>query len=177
MPNYAWDSWFYGPLSYDEKIQGNMIHENGMTLGMRAGPETAESNLLHEMAHFIEIDDARAFSYRWGLSNPKVEIMGRICLEPQTCQDVLREIRVIAIQSKLADLFDVPGQIEENVNALKFLEDMAYVYRHYGIEGHDFENVYPFMLEDVRNIKATLKIDDLKREWDRKISLWPLTGA
>lgn len=106
----TYQSWFEkAPLTYSSKVEGNHVIDGRLVLGMRAGPEVKKINLLHEMAHFIEIDDARCMVYGWGLKVPETYIPGhRPFYDPQTFQAGAREIRVSAIQRVLAQHFHVP---------------------------------------------------------------------
>lgn len=86
---------------------------NGIILGGKAGPQVHVSNLLHEMAHFIEIDDARCTQPGWGLRVRQVYFMGESYNDPRTYQATLREARVGAIQLELAEFFGVKYDYEE----------------------------------------------------------------
>lgn len=101
-------SWFQGTkLRFDPDTEGNKIVDGRMVLGMRAGPVRNDPlTLLHEMAHFIEIDDARCTVDGWGLQVPYLSIPPYApCKNPQTFQAAAREIRVSAIQRVLAHHF------------------------------------------------------------------------
>ena len=95
-------------MTFDRNVQGNRIEDGRMILGMRAGPEVGDvDSLLHEMGHFIEIDDARCTSYGWGLDVRMAYFPGHPpCHDPQTFQACEREIRVTAIQQALATHFN-----------------------------------------------------------------------
>lgn len=90
-------------LTWSREIEGNNTSEGRMVLGMRAGPSASIGSLLHEMAHLVEIDDARCHRHAWGLEVTQVEVLGEIYTEPRTFQCSIRELRVTAIQKVLSD--------------------------------------------------------------------------
>ena len=101
-----------------------MLNRDGeLVLGCRAGPEVSYVNLTHEMAHFIEIDDARMMLPRWGLRLPRVYVAGRECVEPVTTQITEREIRVIAYQANLLEYLGSPQTVESTIESLQWLPD------------------------------------------------------
>lgn len=83
------------------------LDERGrLMFGVWAGPAARVSNLLHEMAHFVEIDERRMGKRGWGLRLPKMHYIpgpygGSTWCEPTTMQITAREIRVIAYQHHL----------------------------------------------------------------------------
>lgn len=60
-----------------------------------------EGLLLHEVGHFLEINEARCFRYGWGLEMHKVEICGREYDDMFSFAACSREIRTMAIQRAL----------------------------------------------------------------------------
>jgi hypothetical protein len=82
-----------------------------LVLGGRAGPYSGLSNLLHEVSHFVEIDDARCtknnFGFRYGkwIACP-ISARGG-WYQPSTNQAIMREIRTFVIQYRLMDYLEV----------------------------------------------------------------------
>jgi len=57
-------------ISFEPRVEGQEIVNGLPVIGARAGPEIALWNLIHEMAHFVEIDDKRMCAdYRYSNSN------------------------------------------------------------------------------------------------------------
>lgn len=178
---HDWRDWFRGPLSYSESVEGNSVRDSGeMILGLRSGPEVCVSALVHEMAHFIEIDDSRAFSTGWGLEFRIVEIMGHSCCEPTTCQGLLREVRVCAIQMQLSSHFGMSpdkADLEYTVKSLRHLPDYCMGFAHYGISGFHDADLHGPIWDDVQKRSQALEIPALWAEWNRKLGLSSFAGT
>lgn len=101
--------------------------EDRVVLGPWAGPEATISNLVHEMSHFVEIDERRMTAYGWGLHVPEIHIAGRLCLEPQTMQATERELRVIAFQVNVLEYLGFPRSIRDLVAPLDWMPDFVFV--------------------------------------------------
>lgn len=96
------------PIAIDTvKHSTQWLDERGkLVLGVWAGPRAKTDNLLHEMAHFVEIDQPRMGMCAWGLRLPKMHYMpgqygGHSWCEPKTMQISARELRVMALQHHL----------------------------------------------------------------------------
>lgn len=140
-------------------------------LGMCAGTKEPKlSNLLHEMAHFIEIDDRRCGMYGWGLKLPRIVGTSRYGINYdsfKTDQHIRREIRVCAVQLNLAQHFAISDKelgLEYLANTLTLLPD-----------------THTFCLRDKRPLQiklaeslvkaqklARFSADAALREWERK---------
>lgn len=104
------------------------IDEAGnVVLGPWAGPEALISNLVHEMSHFVEIDEGRMTEFGWGLHVPEIHIAGRLCLEPQTRQATERELRVIAFQVNVLEYLGFPRSVRDLVEPLDWMPDWVFV--------------------------------------------------
>jgi hypothetical protein len=116
-------------IRLDPVVQGNRILENGViSFGASAALHIKNENLLHEMSHFVEVDQRRMAMHGWGLRcKTKVKVMGQYYNEPRTCQATLRECRVIAYQANLAELFDIPHDVVDFARALQWMSDTAFV--------------------------------------------------
>lgn len=164
---FPWDSWFTGPMCYSATMEGNRCDALGMTLGMAIGERMeVPAALLHEMGHFIEIDDARTFQTGFGLRYPDREHLA-------TCRGILRECRVAAIQSVLAKLFNVDGEIVDTVESFRYLlPDWPVAFRHFGVNDQNDSTLCEKLLHYVHQLSASYTPKGLRAEWDRKISLW-----
>jgi hypothetical protein len=117
-------------IDYDWKIQGMRIEEEPgrMIFGGRCGPDNHDvASLCHEMAHFVEIDDARCMMRNWGLRYTQVEVFGQLYPQAVTCQGAMREIRVIALQKNLHKTLGVKEYIHKTTRSLEHLHDWCFV--------------------------------------------------
>ncbi len=118
-------------------MQGQRVHDNGaVILGTKAGPGYSLSNLVHEMAHFVEIDEGRMAEPGWGLRVPEQWAYNRMCFEPTTCQATVREIRVMAFQLNILEYLGWPGDENDLINALQFMPDTAFVPLETGVSAY-----------------------------------------
>lgn len=111
-------------LKWDTSQQGI---DGTVALGGRAGPEVSIVNLCHEMAHFVEIDDARCVTEGWGLIVPQQFVYDRMCCNPVTHQGTDREIRVAAYQYHLLQYLGIYRTPAYLVSSFHFLPDFCFV--------------------------------------------------
>lgn len=97
----TWLRDFLAPIEYDSKISGQKVNGDRIKIGPWAGPETAISNVLHEVCHFVEIDEARMRESGWGLIVPTQFLFGKMFNEFSTPKHIYREQRVWAYQLNL----------------------------------------------------------------------------
>lgn len=110
------------------EVEGNRIIDGRLAVGMRAGPSLSVSNLLHEMAHFVEIDDRRCGMAGWGLKTPRVLMYTPHYGHPvydsfKTAQHIEREIRVCAFQANAGAALGVALDVEELARPFLYLPD------------------------------------------------------
>lgn len=117
LPGSNIEDWFYHPsvrMNMDATYHGwlpenhgKLVERNYLLFGGRAVSyhEPEMFNVIHEMAHLIEIDDARAITPGWGLqAGTWKEIPGLWSgREAQTAQCIEREVRVMAIQAVITE--------------------------------------------------------------------------
>ena len=99
-------------------------------IGTRAGPKNQLYNVLHELAHFIEIDENRCNKPGWGLKygkwvdNPFPRPYSPAGWhEYSTDQHIRREIRVWAYQANLHQHFGLKVDFEDLAEAALYLPD------------------------------------------------------
>src|SRR5271155_2850520 len=106
-PRFASKLWrnlwkpYDSPIEITVNLEGMRVIDGCLSLGCRTGPVRTSFGLLHEMSHFVEIDDARMLTEGWGLRLPEVYVPGqyaRMCAVPVTKQATERELRVSAYQ-------------------------------------------------------------------------------
>ena len=111
----------------------NSILDNRFMFGTWAGPTAKESNLLHEIGHFVEIDDARCHLPDWGLKGGKwIEVCGRYINEGMTTKKAVeREIRTIGIALVLHEHFGLAPMDEDVSDSRYWAEVCQYIDGYY----------------------------------------------
>jgi hypothetical protein len=154
-------------------------------IGNRAGPALALSNLVHELCHFVEIDDARMTVHGWGLHVPQVVILGQVCNEPVTKKMTERELRVIAYQLNVLESIGAPSRAKNLVSSLQYMSDFIYVPLEdgrsaYGEDSPDREEMSSrekdasrirWMANKVTELRAQYTLERFDREFFRKAQL------
>lgn len=165
---------------YRPGLEGQWVENGRIIIGERAGPSRSITNLVHEMSHFVEIDDARMCAFGWGLKRPQVVICGQVCNDPKTMQMTERELRVIAYQANVLEFIGKPLNILYNVGALVYVPDFFFVPLEDGRNPWEAEDVAykdkePSKIRWCRNRVQTLRAEfTLERffsEWDRKVTI------
>lgn len=114
------------PIAIDTvKHSTQWVRDRRLCFGVWAGPKAETSNLLHEMAHFVEIDEARMNITGWGLKLPNRRYTKGLYdgCEPKTMQITAREIRVMALQHNLHEHLGIPTWRDQVVQLLRWLPD------------------------------------------------------
>lgn len=173
-------------VRYLPGLQGQQVDDQGtIFVGNRAGHTRSVSFLVHELSHFVEIDDRRMQLYMWGLHVPTVVICGTTCYEPTTRAMTERELRVMAFQMNLLESLGVPTRAHYLVEALRFMADFLHVPLEdgrsaYGDDGpKDGEMSYReredsrvrWMAKHVEELRAVHTLERFDQEWTRKIAL------
>ncbi len=142
-----------------------------LQLGGRAGLEVDLSNLLHEIGHLIDIDDARVIQQGWGLFYPEIAVGGRNCQAPETSKAVLREVRVIAWQDLLAEQVGFKSDPKEFIKSLRWMADFVFIPVP-SVEKEDSREYdarrISWLFQQFETFRATLKIEEAVREIHRK---------
>ncbi len=121
-----------GGVTIDWRLQSQRTAEEEgrltqVAIGPWAGPEANISNLVHEMSHFVEIDEPRMACFGWGLRLPEIWVYNRMCVEPTTMQATARELRVFAYQVNVLDYLGEPSSIEDLVGSMVHMPDLVHV--------------------------------------------------
>ena len=115
------------PIRIDWDFHGTQKVEGyKLIFGPWAGPERCITNIIHEMGHLAEIDDARILKVGWGLTTPEVYIPGRyarMAAVPTTWQPIKRECRVMAMQWLIQNFLGIEETPREVVKSLKWMPD------------------------------------------------------
>ena len=175
-------------VEYKGGVQGMYIDDHGkIVMGNRAGPSTwAPSfdikNLVHEMSHMVEIDDARMRCHGWGLKLPQIWVYDRYCCEPITKQITDRELRVAAYQVNLLKHFKIPVRISNITSSLEWLADTCFVPLEDGQMPYSEGRTHNLDYTQIKTSQARWRVNEVKRlmkeftaerfisEWDRKIN-------
>lgn len=175
---------FYSSVvNFRPKLQSQQVTVSGdIILGDGAGPSYDISYLCHEMAHLVEIDDARMRCNGWGLIYPEVYVINTVCCEPRTNAITMRELRVAAYQFHLLQYIGVPNSIAEIVDSFDYLPDTTYVpiedgrkpygknYKDVIAEGIDIkESQMIWRINEVNKLKEIFTLERFLSEWKRKI--------
>lgn len=164
------------PVIVEEDMEGQRIEENRLYLGMRAGPSQCIRFLIHEMAHLVEIDDARMLVRGWGLHLPKIYIPGRyshMVPVPITHQASLRECRVIALAWHLQNFLGIKESAREMVGSLEYMPDYENVVPYEtGMSLNEIDNLrMNFLANKVIEYANKYSITFFVIEWFRKMEL------
>ncbi len=168
----------------DWKSPAQRIDEAGrVVLGPWAGPEATISNLVHEMSHFVEIDEPRMTEFGWGLTVPEIYVAGRLCLEPTTCQATERELRVIAYQANVLEYLGFPRSTRDLVNALDWMPDWCFVPIEDGSSAFGDDRTHKLSYPDIEKsqkrwcakqveaLRSTFTLERFIAEWKRRNEL------
>lgn len=159
---------FGGSVKFDLE-EGQGVDDKGVvTLGCRAGPSLDIFNLFHEMSHLVEIDDARAGAWGWGLSFGKeISIPGYGTFhEPQTWQATQRETRVMAFQA------NVMLHYQRRPNFRYFAKLCDHLVDYYNVP-FKRETRHRLLAERIAKLAASPKysFERFRSEWARKNGL------
>jgi len=123
-----WITNFLAPIEYDPKLQGQTVFKKKIKIGPWAGPEATLSNVLHEISHFVEIDESRMVKDGWGLKYPRPQhLLGQTFIEFQKPYHIERERRVWAFQLNLHHKFGIDEGVEDFADAAWFLDGFGYM--------------------------------------------------
>lgn len=173
-------------VRYRPGLQGQRVDDKGVIfVGNRAGPSTRFAYLIHELAHFAEVEDSRMQIYGWGLTVPSVIICGTTCVEPVTRAMTERELRVTAYQLNVLESLGAPTQAHYLVDALKYMSDFCHVPLEDGRSAYgddrprDGEMDYRereasrirWLAKRAEELRAEYTLERFDREWTRKLAL------
>ena len=161
-------------------LEGQTLTETGKVLiGDRAGPSLEISNLVHEMCHFVEIDDVRMKMRGWGLRVPEIWVFDRMCVEPRTMQMTERELRVAAYQANVLKYLGYSDDTGEITSSFKYLPDILFVPMEdgrsaWGIGSEDLgydkktESQLRWLANRAQELRSEYTLDRFMNEWERK---------
>lgn len=170
IESVPFQEWFSGTnVSFSEDVEGNEIENGKLILGMRAYTDVSVDNLLHEMSHFVEIDDDRCGMLGWGLRVARICVMGTWCTNIQTFQACEREIRVHGIQRVLASTANAPFDAREKAELIwDWIPGSCYVFDRFPGTVDPVARITQAILDESNKWDLTL----IRVEWDRKCGIF-----
>lgn len=178
-------SWFRGTkLGFDLAKGRSRVVNGNLIFGAVTGEP---DDILHEMAHMVEIDDARCLDPGWGLTLPPVEVCGRTYFEASTFSPCAREIRVFGIQRVLSEYLRV--DFDEYSSAklvIDFVDGAVYIKSVYPeVIGWDSkaglvvtqQSHYKRVAQAIVDESAKWTIERVRAEWDRKCAIHEQHGG
>lgn len=182
------DGWFARTSMRRAPFWGTRTDSDGVfVFGTgRSAPEDPSGALLHEVAHFLEVDEVRCFRYGFGLKLPTVIIGGQAYEECLTFSPCAREIRVTAIQRALHLHFKAPFDATYWAKLIEdFVPGVIFAFAHYKDDslrcGSPINEDIPYgelcarridrMSQDVLEQSAKICIEDLWKLWRHRSAL------
>lgn len=113
-------------VGINKDVEGYKIENRKYILGLRAGPDSGISNLVHEMGHLAEREINKLVErspYAWGYYMGKPwQVLNQSGVEPQNDKSVFREARVWAYQLSVLRHFGLMDEtVEEMVSPAVYL--------------------------------------------------------
>lgn len=160
-------------LRFRRGISGNRLDEDGTLFigdGHLSGdwerPDyLGESNTIHEMAHFVEIDQRRCGMYGWGLKVPEKFIYNRLVPVPMTHKIADREMRVLAYQFNILEALGLlsPELMKLHIEAVvNFTPDWA------NIPASSDQGRIRWARNQIKKYRKTLTFEKFEVEWWRR---------
>lgn len=163
------ERWFEGrgnvAISSGLEGVGHDVEAGVLTFGCRAGPQQDVVNLLHEMAHLVEIPERRSVKPDWGFTLGKA-FLGPAGIDfiPVTARATEREARVWAWQTVLMGALGIPGTVEELVGAAVFMGDFL------NVPGKDDADRLAYVAALVKEYARGLTAEGFDAIWDQRVS-------
>jgi hypothetical protein len=144
------------------------------------------STVSHEMAHMIEIDDARVCKHNWGLTYgkwhtyPTPNRYSSGYFEMTTDQAIQREVRVVAIQAAVTEhcglVFDYVSWAEILGNGA--IQNHSLWKKRLGLSFDDeVSSCRAVEAGVIRSMRENLSIEPLWHEWVRKTAIIGVTNS
>lgn len=167
----CWIKNFLDPIQYDPKIQGQETEDGFVKIGPWAGPEADISNVLHEICHFVEIDEARMKDSGWGLRYPTQEIFGQTFHEFSKPYHIERERRVWAYQLNLNEKYGIRENAYKLASGAVFLDGFNYLIpEHRGKTDKQAIKIFAKSIEKLAE-EPKYSFDSFLKEFDRRKGL------
>lgn len=176
-------------LQYKPGLQGQVVLDGIIYVGNRAGPSLSWTYICHEVAHFVEIDDARMDLYGWGLKVPEVWVYDRMCCEPTGMSITEREIRVAAYQANLQEYLNGSVRVSSITDSFQYLPDHHFVPLEDGSPAYmenDTRDIsyreknasrLRWIANRVQELRSVYTMDRFVSEWHRKTALLNFRNA
>lgn len=171
------DKYFrYTTTVISEQIEGMSVLYRRIILGARLATIVSPSALIHEMAHFVEIDYGRIAKTGWGLKLREIEIAGRVCKDPLTMQATERELRVCAYEANIEEKHGIT-KIEGTIESLDFMPDACFVPIENGEPAYGEGRRHNLEYNDIKKSQHRWRMNRLSElrkthTYDRFLELW-----
>jgi len=175
IPQAILDLFKDSAVQYDAS-EGQRVRDGIVYLGLRCGPAYCWDALVHEIAHFIEIDEARMDRDAWGFRWPYDE-EGRP-INFTTSAHIERELRVFAISLHLFEYAGFNIDPEDLTSSLHWMDYWSVYGEVDKIQIPEGEKMPSFKVFDrkmqiwgarkVREYYKNYDIDSLLAEWKRR---------
>lgn len=180
------------PFIVSDDVQGQKISNDGkIVFGLRCASISYDLVvLIHEIAHFVEIDEKRMFKHMWGLKVPEKWLFGQWCIEPVTNQATMRELRVGAIQMNIFEWLGEKGFVEYKRNLFgdyechhktnmysleesieNFVDSMKYMPDWYLIPGKGDEKRKVWLTAKLKKFMKVYTIEWFLRRWEQRCEI------
>ncbi len=161
-------------IYFDQNLEGSLFYKGKLHFGYRVGSLRSLSILLHELGHFLDIDDARVVHSNWGLKTP-FGTLGRLYGQSNSFRLTVRECSVVAWQTLLGRAVGFEDQeAETTLRALKGMPDWCLVPSYGDTFEENDESRYHWCRALVSEHLRKRSVDDALTELYRKISVLSL---
>jgi len=163
------DRWFKDGrhLGVSANLEGTKHDFKGrrITFGCRAGPNYDVTNLLHEMAHFIEIDERRVVKENWGfrIGRPFLTNFGVDSI-PVNTKGTEREARVWAIQHLLTVHLGIEETVMDKAKIAQFMPDF------WRIPGETYDEKIAFVVKLIEDGLQTFTLESIEGIWNERVA-------
>jgi len=170
----------FAAINRKHSNDSNTIIDGKFMFATWAGPTADMFNLFHEIAHFVEIDDARCHIPSWGLKHGKKIIIGGRLYDAGmvTTKAVEREIRTFGIQIVLHNhygetTYDDMPLAEYGAKLCQHIDGFLYYYPKNQKISYEDKRAYALKVIRDRIEAETLKwsFESIMAEWRRKMPI------
>jgi hypothetical protein len=186
IPQPILDLFENAAVKLNPKIEAQKVINGVVYLGLRCGPCYTWEALVHEIAHFIEINEARMDQDGWGFKWPQDDPTNGFPQNFATSAHIERELRVHAIALHLFEWAGVNVDPEDLTSSLHFMDYWSIYAEIDQIALPTTKNLTHYKVFDrkmqiwgaikVREYYKNYNIDDILAEWYRRNDLLTKKG-
>lgn len=175
IPKQILDLFEGAAVEFHPERESQSVEDGVVKLGLLCGPAYTWEALVHEMAHFIEIDEARMNRNAWGFRWPSKD---GYPMDFQNSAHIERELRVFAISLHLFEYAGVRVDPNTMTRTLVWMDYWSVYSEVDAIELSDLDlllkgdtfqkKMTVWGTRKVREYYDNYNIDDLLHEWWRR---------